>query len=118
MRWNETITLLSPANRYQDSAGSWHEGERTRRTVFCNEMTIGTMALAHIRSSDIRMTNTTEPVDIGMHNEHMLQIRSVDYGGEDQVIYHGEEYEVMYLSGAGEYRTLTIGQQLGSSEVS
>ena len=115
MRWNDTVTLLSPTAKYQDSSGSWHEGERTERTVFCNSMTIGTMTLAHLRSSDIRMANSTEPVDIGMHNEHMLQIRSVDYGGEDQVIYHGEEYSVMYLAGAGEFRTMTIGQQLGNA---
>ena len=114
MRWNETITLLKATAPYQDSTGAWHEGERTAREVFCNEMTIGTMTLAHLRSSDIRMTNTTEPVDIGMHNEHMVQLRAVDYEGEDQCLFHGQEYQVMYSSGAGEFRTLTIAQQLGN----
>ena len=115
MRWNETVTLLSAANKYQDSAGAWHEGERVAREVFCNQMTIGTMAMAHLRSSDVRIANTTEPVDVGMHNEKMVQLRTIDYGGEDQVLFHGEEYQVMYSSGAGEFVTLTIAQQLGNA---
>ena len=115
-RYNETLTLLAPAAKYQDAAGAWHEGERTARTIFCNEYTIGVMTLAHLRNSDIRAANSTEPVDVGLRNEHMLQIRSIDYQGEDQVIFHGEEYEVVYLSGAGEHRVLTIGQRLGNKE--
>lgn len=114
MRWNKVVTLLSPTEKYQDSTGAWHEGERTERTVFCNEMIIGLMSLANLRSSDVRMANATQPVDVGMRNEHMLQVRTVDYNGEDQCIFEGEEYEVMYLSGSGETRTLTIGQRLGN----
>lgn len=114
MRWNETVTLLKAGAKYQDSAGAWHEGVRTERTVFCNAMTIGVMAMAHLRSSDVRIANTTEPVDVGMHNERMIQLRSIDYEGEDQVRFHGEEYEVMYSSGSGEFITLTIAQQLGN----
>lgn len=115
MRWNETVTLLSPAqSKYQDATGAWHEGEREERDIFCNEMVIGLMKLANLRSSDVRMANATEPVAMGMRHEHMLQVRTVDYEGEDQVRYHGEEYEVMYLSGAGEFVTLTIGQRIGN----
>lgn len=114
MRWNETLTLLSPTQKYQDATGAWHEGEREERTVFCNEMILGLMKLANLRNSDIRMANATEPVSMGLRNEHMLQVRSIDYAGEDQVRFHDEEYEVIYLSGAGEYRTLTIGQRIGN----
>lgn len=115
MRYNEVVTLLAPTQKYQDSTGAWHEGERTQRTVFCNEFIIGTVTLAHLRSSDIRATNTTEPVDVGLRHEHMLQLRAIDYEGEDQVLFHGEEYEVIYASGAGEFVTLTIGQRLGNA---
>jgi len=114
MRWNKTITLMSPAESYQDSAGSWHEGERTARTVYCNEMTIGVMAMAQLRSADVRAQSTTQKIDVGLRNEHMIQIRSLEYHGEDQCIFEGEEYEVMYSSGSGEYRVLTIGQRLGN----
>lgn len=115
MRWNETITLLSPANSYQDESGTWHEGERTQRTVFCNPMTIGLMAMANLRSSDVRLANSTDPLDTGLHNEHMVQLRTIDYQGEDQCIYRGELYEMLYLSGSGEFLTLTIAQRVGDN---
>lgn len=114
-RWSETVTLLSPVNRYQDESGSWHEGERVKREVFCNEMTMSLVAMAQLRSADVRASSSTTPLDMGLRNEHMIQVRSIDYGNEDQVLFHGEEYEVLYLAGSGEYRTLTIGQRLGDS---
>ena len=115
MRWNETVTLLAPAAKYQDSSGAWHEGTRTARTVFCNEMTMSMVAMAQLRSTDVRAQSSTQTLDIGLRNEHMIQVRTVDYNNEDQVIFHGEEFEVLYLSGSGETRTLTIGQRLGSA---
>ena len=114
MRWNKVVTLLAPAEKFQDSKGQWHEGERTARTVFCNEYTIGLVAQAHLRSSDVRAANSTEPVDMGLRNEHMIQVRAIDYHNEDQCIFEGEEFDVMYLSGSGETRLLTIGQKIGN----
>ena len=112
-RWNDVITLLSAPESYQDSTGTWHKGKQVKRTVFCNPMTIGVMTMANLRSSEVRMANNTDPVDVGLRNEHMIQIRAADYQGENQCIYHGDRYEVMYLSGSGEFRTLTIGQRVG-----
>lgn len=114
MRWNDTVTLLSPTEKYQDAAGAWHEGKRTERTIFCNVFMLGLVAMAHLRNSDIRAANATEPVDVGLRDEHMLQIHSLDYNGEDQCVFHGEEFEVIYISGGGEYITLTIGHRLGN----
>lgn len=115
MRWNETITLLSPAAKYQDSSGAWHEGERVPRTVFCNEMTMSMVAMAQLRSADVRAQSSTQTLDIGLRNEHMIQVKAIDYNNEDQVIFHGQEFEVLYLAGSGETRVLTIGQRLGSA---
>lgn len=117
MRWNESVTLLAPAVKYQDAAGAWHEGERVPREVFCNEMTLSLVAMAQLRSADVRAQSSTQTLDVGLRNEHMIQVRAIDYQGEDQVIFRGAEYEVLYLSGSGEFRTLTIGQRLGSSGV-
>lgn len=114
MRFNDAVTLLSTPQRYQDETGAWHEGEPVQRTIFCNPMTIGVVAMANLRSSEVRMMNATQPVDVGLRNEHMLQIRALDYAEEQQCIYHGEQYEVLYASGSGEFRVLTIGQRLGS----
>lgn len=114
MRWNETVTLLSPTEKYQDESGAWHEGSRTERVVFCNMFMIGLVTMAHLRNSDIRAANSTEPVDVGLRDEHMLQIHSLDYNGEDECIFHGKEYEIIYISGGGEYIMLTIGQKLSN----
>ena len=114
-RWNESVFLLAPTNRYQDSSGVWHEGERVSREISCNEMTMSLVAMAQLRSADVRAQSSSQTLDMGLRNEHMIQVRSIDYNGEDQCIFHGEEYEVLYLSGSGEYRTLTIGQRLGDA---
>ena len=115
MRWNDTVTLLSPATKNQDANGAWHEGKREARTVFCNAMTLTMVAMAQIRSADVRAQSSTQTLDMGLRNEHMIQVKAIDYQNEDQVIFHGEEYEVLYLAGSGETRTLTIGQRIGST---
>lgn len=114
MRWNKFVTLLTPAERYQDDEGGWHYGEPEQRTIPCNEYNLGVMAMAHLRSTDVRLANANEPIDIGMRNEHMIEVRHIDYQGEDRCIFEGEEYEVMYASGNGEFRMLTIGQRIGN----
>lgn len=113
-RWNRTVILLTPSEAYQDDEGGWHYGEPKERLVFCNEYTIGIMAMSHLRSSEVRMANSDEPVDVGIRNEHMLQMRAIDYNSEDRCIYEGEEYEILYSTGAGEMRMLTIGQRVGN----
>lgn len=112
-RWNRVVTLLTPDEGYQDEEGAWHYGDPTERTIFCNEYTIGFMAMAHLRSSDVRMANDNEPVDIGVRNEHMLEVNALDYQREDRCIYEGDEYEILYSTGSGEKRILTIGQRIG-----
>lgn len=115
MRWNDSVTLLAPSESYQDESGAWHEGKRTPRTIFCNSMTIGYMAMANLRSSDVRLASSTEPLDTGLHHEQLIQVRAIDYQNEDQCIYHGELYEVLYLSGSGEFLSLTIAQRVGNN---
>lgn len=114
MRWSEVIYFLSAPEPYQDSSGAWHEGERPPRMAYCNEYTIGLVAMAHLRSNTVRMANGNEPVDVGMRNEHMVEVMAIDYQGEDKCIYHDDEYEVMYVTGQGDKRLLTIGQRFGT----
>lgn len=78
-------------------------------------MTLSLVAMAQLRSADVRAQSSTQTLDVGLRNEHMIQVRAIDYHGEDQLIFRGDEYEVLYLSGSGEFRTLTIGQRLGSA---
>ena len=114
MRWNKVVTLLTPKEPWQDEEGSWHYGEYDERVVYCNENSIGTMTMAHMRSSDVRTANSNEPVDMGMRHEHFLEMRSIEYRDEDRCIYEGAEYEVLFKTGAGERCIICIGQRIGN----
>ena len=114
MRWNKVVTLLTPSEKYQDEEGSWHYSEPVERLVYCNENSIGTMTMAHMRSSDVRTANSNEPVDMGMRHEHFLEMRSIEYRNEDRCIYEGEEYEVLFKTGSGERCIICIGQRIGN----
>ena len=86
---------------YQDSTGAWHEGERQGREVLCNPRTIGLAA-------------STTLLDMGLRGAVQVQVRAIDYENEDQAIYHGEEYEVTYVTGGGETRYLTLARKVGN----
>jgi hypothetical protein len=99
-RWNDSIILLSSPHSYQDEAGAWHEGLRAGNEVFCNPRTMG-------------LTQAASVVDLGLRVSAQVQVRACDYDGQDQVYYHGQELEVTYGSGGGEYRYLTLARKVG-----
>ena len=110
-RFNDTITLLSPAAPYQDAEGSWHEGERTENTVFCNRYSLSLSA-------------SSAALDMGLRATAQVQLRAVDYDGQDQCYYPartsadevmtGRELDVTYSTHGGDYVTLTLGRKLGN----
>ena len=113
-RWNDVITLLAAPEKYQDDAGSWHEGERVGRQVFCNPGIIGIMTMAQLRSSEARTENTRQPVDIGLTDASMVYVRTVDYEGEDACIYRGKEMDITIVTSDGENTKLVLHRNLGN----
>lgn len=101
-RWNDELTLLGADNAYQDATGAWHEGERTRTEVFCNRFTMS-------------LTSSATAVDMGLRDAVQVQVHTVDYDGQDQCEYHGEELDVTYVQRAGDMTTLTLGRKVGSN---
>lgn len=99
-RWNDSIILLGAPRSYQDEAGAWHEGRREPTEVFCNPRTMG-------------LTQAASVIDMGLRVSAQVQVRACDYDGQDQARYHGEELEVTYVSGGGEYRYLTLARKVG-----
>ena len=116
-RWNDVITLLSAPNAYQDEEGGCHEGERVGREVFCNPGIIGTMTMAQLRSSEVRITGGEDVPEVGLRNMAMVYIRQIDYEGEDQVIYHGKEMEVIAATSDGQNYKCIIRERLGNDPV-
>ena len=113
-RWNETITFLSPANAWQDSHGAWHEGEREEREVFCNPGTIGIMTMAQLRSSEVRITSGDNVPEVGLRSMHVVYVRQIDYEGEDQCVYMGEEMDVIAATTEHENYKLIIRRRIGN----
>lgn len=113
-RWTETITMLKATGRYQDSEGGWHEGRRTEREIFCNVGMIGTLTMAQLRSSEVRITSGENVLNVGLTDMHVVWIRQIDYEGEDQVIFRGKEMDVIALTSEGENYKMIIRQRLGN----
>lgn len=113
-RWGETITLLSAPEAYQDSMGAWHEGERREREVFCNPGMIGTMTMAQLRSSEVRITGGDDVPETGMREMHLVYIREVDYEGEEQVIYRGKEMDLIAATSEGPNLKCILRRKLGN----
>ena len=90
----EDITLLAATEAYQDSEGAWHEGERTPRTVTCQAVIYGAMTRAQLRSSDVRIDNRDSIPYVGFQTMAVVELWTLDYEGEDQAVFRGEEVQV------------------------
>jgi hypothetical protein len=102
VRFNETCVLLGAPARYQDAMGAWHAGKPEKRTVFCNPRSVGAETWTNERSrGDLH-------VDAGIRPDAAVQLRTVDYGGEEEVSYRGREYDVDAVVEKGDLTTLTL----------
>lgn len=113
-RWADTITLLKPASKWQDDEGAWHEGEREEREVFCDPGIIGSMTMAQLRSSEVRITSGENTPNVGMTRMDVVSIKQIDYDDEDQAIYRGKEMDVIAVTSEGENYKMILRRRLGN----
>lgn len=113
-RWNETIILLKPVNKWQDEEGAWHEGERESREVFCDSGMLGNMTMAQLRSSEVRITSGESSPNVGMTRMDVVRIKQIDYDDEDQAIYRGKEMDVIAATSEGENYKVILRRRLGN----
>ena len=115
MRWNDSITFVRVVGR-QDEEGAWHEDSREEREVFCNSYNVGTITMATLNQTGVRPTygSRSQGTDVGLRAERQVQVRAIDYEDEELAIYHGREYKVLYCTGTGELRLLTLARRLGN----
>lgn len=103
MRWTDTITLVS-REPYQDSVGTWHEGEPTVTVVFCNRRTLG-------------LKRRSEAVDVGMRADAEVEVRTCDYAGQTEAAYAlapggGSETFDVEPTVSGDFTYLTLSRRL------
>lgn len=97
MRWNDVVTLLS-SKPEKDSMGNVVEGEVTRRDVFCNRRTVGS-------------ESWSTSIDLGLRADAQVQVRSIEYQGEDECVFHGVEYDIERVTDSGEFTILQLGRK-------
>lgn len=97
MRFNSTATLIKVSIE-RDKYGASHE-TTIERDVFCNRFTLSAQ---HVIASQ----------SIGLQAKAIIQLRTIDYEGEQRVRFDGEEYEVSYVSNSGEFVKLTLAKEL------
>lgn len=100
-RWNDTITLVSLPESYQDSMGAWHEGEPVKEEVFCNQFSAG-------------LTDTTTP-DRGLTDVAEVQLRNEDYGDQAKAVYHGVEYSVASVTRSATFCRIRLERGIGDA---
>lgn len=98
--YNDTVTLVGSGESYQDDMGAWHYGEPVQSEVFCNRFSLS-------------LAQNAAALDMGLRDTIQLQVRTIDYAGQDKAIYDGTEYEVSYVSVHGDKTTITIGHKIG-----
>ena len=93
MRWTETCILRKKAYA-PDDEGVMQENV-TEREVFCNSYTLATQAWSTAKLADYTADDE-------------IQLRTVDYGGELDVLYRGSEYSVQHVMNQGDNTRLIL----------
>lgn len=112
--WNETITLVKDVEPWQDDAGAWHEGKTIEREVFCKVGMMGTLTMAQLRSSEVRIVSSDSPPEVGLRSMHVVYIKQIDYDNEPRVIFRGEEMDVIGLTSEHESYKMIIRKRIGN----
>lgn len=100
MRYDAVATLYSETVE-ADSRGNLKPVKGEPKEVYANKYTIGMTTYVNARSA-------------GLHADAELQLRTVDYDGENIAILEGIEYTVERVSDSGEFTYLTLAKRLSN----
>lgn len=101
MRFNETCVLVAKGYELDGRGVPQPRDERTE--VFCNPRTVG--------------SNTWSSMyEIGVSAVAEVQVRTVDYDGQDDVFYCGQWLSVEKASEQGDFTVLTLRHQKSDSD--
>ena len=102
MRFDSVATLFKEVTE-TDERGNMRVVKGESSEVFVNRYTIG-------------LSSYMAAQEAGLHADAEVQLRSVDYGGEDIAILDGTEYTVERVSDSGDFTTLTLAKRLGHEQ--
>lgn len=94
MRWDKVARLYTAAT-VKDASGNHSEEARDEAEVFGNARHMGFESRNAAKS-------------MGLHADMSLQVRSMEYSGQNRCVVDGVEYEVEDTYDTGEYTTLTL----------
>ena len=95
------VARLVSLELMQDSIGGFAE-ERTERTVFVDEVSIGAEAWMAARSA-------------GLHADGSVLLRECEYHGEPVLVMEGIEYDVERSQRSGDFVRLTLARRLSNA---
>lgn len=101
MRWKDTCTLVSKSYAPDDEGVLSVTDERTE--VFCNPFTVG----AHTWSS---------MYEIGISADAELQVHSLEYDGQRDVLFKGKWYSVETVKEEGDFVRLVLRHQASDTD--
>lgn len=93
MRWTETCTLRMKTYA-PDDEGVLAETV-SERDVYCNSYSVATQAWSTAKLADYQADDE-------------IQLRTIDYEGELDVIYRGDEYSVQHVMNQGDCTRLIL----------
>lgn len=103
MRWTETC-ILRKKEVAPDDEGVQQETV-TERTVFCNSYSVATQAWSTAKLADYQADDE-------------IQLRTIDYEQELDVIYRGCEYSVQHIMNQGDNTRLILKREHSDDRVS
>lgn len=94
-RWTDTCELITRTFAVDDEGVT--QETITRREVFCNSYTLSTQAWATARLADYTADDE-------------IQLRSVDYNDEPDVVFRGKSYSIIHVMCQGDFTRLILKQ--------
>lgn len=104
MRFSEPITAFREVAT-QDDMGNATLTRSSGTLLWANVYTVGLNSWLAGRAA-------------GLHADAEIQVRSVDYDGQNIIVMNNEEYTVERASNTGEFTRLVLSHRLGNSVVS
>lgn len=101
MRFNSVATLFTEVVQ-SDAKGNLAPVKGDPHEVFANQYSIGA-------------TTFMAAQEAGLHADAEIQLRAVDYNGENIALFDGDEYTVERVESEGDFTRLTLAKRLSNA---